>query len=487
MNPLHTLRFDNRYRALPGSLHADVTPQPLAAPRTLAARSDDCLALIGLPPDEVSDTALLEAFSGERLLPGMAPLAQKYTGHQFGVYNPDLGDGRGLLLGEVVLPDGSRRDLHLKGAGKTPFSRMGDGRAVLRSSIREFLASEALAALGISTTRALCVIGSDEPVYRETRETGAMLLRVARTHVRFGHFEYLHHSDQLDVLPQLLDYVIDLHLPALRDAENPARELFRTVVHRTAHMIAGWQNAGFAHGVMNSDNMSILGETFDYGPYGFLDAFEPGFICNHSDWQGRYAFNRQPEIGLWNLNCLAHGFSTLMRREHLVDALKEYEDAFHNQYLALLRARLGLAQPHPQDAELIGDLLGLMSADRADYTRSFRGLCEFDRHSLATPAQDEFRDTVAFRNWSKRYADRLAQEDSQDDARAAAMRAANPKYVLRNYLAETAIRQAQAGDFSEVMRLHRLLRTPFAEQPAMQDYAALPPDWGRHLEISCSS
>lgn len=487
MNPIAQLQFDNRYRQLPESLHVDVLPQPLAAPQRLVARSDDCLALLGLSPESVSDAHLLEAFSGEHLLPGMAPVAQKYTGHQFGVYNPDLGDGRGLLLGEVQRPDGRRLDLHLKGAGQTPFSRMGDGRAVLRSSIREFLASEALAALGIATTRALCVIGSDEPVWRERRETGAMLVRVASTHVRFGHFEYLFHSGQTPLLTPLLDYVIDAHLPALRQAEQPAREFLRTVVARTAHMIAGWQHAGFAHGVMNSDNMSVLGETFDYGPYGFLDAFEPGFICNHSDWQGRYAFDQQPRVGLWNLNCLAHALSPLVERDDLVSALQEYEPAFRQHYHALMRARLGLQQAEAEDEMLIQSLLELMARDGADYTRSFRGLCEFDQRTLTTPAQDEFRDRDAFQAWARQYATRLEREPQDDHARAAAMRAANPRYVLRNYLAETAIRRAEQGDFSEVARLHQLLRTPFAEQPEQAHYAALPPDWGRHLEISCSS
>lgn len=484
MSTLQTLDFDNSFARLPDSLHSPVPVTPLADPELVIA-SEDCAALLGL--SQIETGPLTDLCSGRQLLDGMQPLAQKYTGHQFGAYNPELGDGRGLLLGEVLGPNRQRWDLHLKGAGKTPYSRMGDGRAVLRSSLREFLASEALYHLGIPTTRALCVVGSSEPVMREQPETAATLLRVARSHIRFGHFEYLYHTQQHDLLAAFCDYVITRHYPHCADAENPAASLFGEVVTSTARLMAHWQAAGFAHGVMNSDNFSICGDTFDYGPFAFMDAFEPGLICNHSDWQGRYAFNRQVQIGLWNLNCLALAMSTLVKRETLVAALKQYEPDFHQHYLALMGAKLGLADTTEQDSALIGELLGLMASDGADYTRTFRALADFDEKSLRSRARDEFRDRDSFDSWCKRYHQRLSQQPLTPAQRHERMLATNPKYVLRNYLAQQAISAAQQGDFSEVKALHAVLRQPFAEQPQNASYAALPPDWGRHMEISCSS
>lgn len=486
MASLTQLPFDNSYARLPRELYTPVAPAPIASP-LLVVKSTDSMALLDLNSEHIDDTELCRYFSGAQNLPGAQPLAQKYAGHQFGSYNPELGDGRGVLLGEVLNEKGKRWDLHLKGAGKTPYSRMGDGRAVLRSSIREFLASEALFYLGVPTTRALCVITSDEPVYRETEERATTLLRVARTHIRFGHFEHLFHSNQKPLLNQLIDYTLATHFQACTQTADPIFAMFREIVIRTARMIAHWQASGFAHGVMNTDNFSIVGDTFDFGPYAFMDSFNPSLICNHSDYQGRYGFNKQPQIGLWNLNCLAMAFSERLSRDQLISALQEYDEAFHQHYLALLGAKLGLSTVSEDDSPLIGDLLGIMAATGADYSRTFRALAEIDLSSGRCRARDEFLDAQTFDHWSKRYAERLQKNTSTDAQRSALMSQNNPKYVLRNYLAQQAISQAELGDFSEVRRLHKILSTPYAEQADMDHYANLPPDWGRHMEISCSS
>ncbi|MFP5430309.1 MAG: protein adenylyltransferase SelO [Gammaproteobacteria bacterium] len=486
MKTLDTLNFDNRFARLPEKLFSRVTPKGFSRPH-LVAFNPDVAALLDLDPTEATKPAFCTYFGGRKLLPGSEPLAMKYTGHQFGIYNPDLGDGRGMLLGQIRNETGEYWDLHLKGAGQTPYSRFGDGRAVLRSSIREYLGSEAMHHLGIPTTRALCIIGSDEPVQREKTERGAMLLRVADTHVRFGHFEWLHHSGQSALLTALADHVIDSHYPECRDAPQPHAALFDAVVSRTARLMAQWQLAGFAHGVMNTDNFSITGATFDYGPFGFLDAYEPGYICNHSDHSGRYAWHRQPSVGLWNLNALAHAFSTLVDHDALVASLKSYERTLLQHYDRGLKAKLGLQADQPEDRQLGIDFLDLLMKNGADYTRSFRALGGVRTSEEHCTLRDDFVDREAFDHWHQRYRERLQAENSIDTERSVRMNACNPKYVLRNYLAQIAIEKAEAGDYSEIDNLHAVLRRPFEEQPGNNDYAALPPDWGRHMEISCSS
>lgn len=486
MNTLATLNFDNRFARLPKALFSRVEPRGFARPH-LVAFNPDVAALLNLDPAEASTPAFCAFLGGQKVLPGSEPLAMKYTGHQFGIYNPDLGDGRGLLLGQVRNEKGELWDLHLKGAGPTPYSRFGDGRAVLRSSIREYLGSEAMHHLGIPTTRALCIIGSDEAVQREKTESGAMLLRVADTHIRFGHFEWLHHSGQTALLKVLADHVIDSHYPECRDAAAPYAALFDAIVVRTARLMAQWQLAGFAHGVMNTDNFSITGVTFDYGPFGFLDAYEPGYICNHSDHSGRYAWNRQPSIGLWNLNALAHALSTLVEHDALVASLQSYEQTLLACYDNGLNEKLGLQERRPQDRQLGIDFLDLLMKNGADYTRSFRALSGLGREDQKPGLRDDFVDRDAFDRWWQRYRERLQAEGSHDRERITLMNARNPKYVLRNYLAQIAIEKAESGDYGEIERLHRVLRKPFDEQPEHEQYANLPPDWGRHMEISCSS
>lgn len=486
MPTLESLHFDNTFARLPDSFFSRVTPTGFTHPH-LVAFNPDVATLLDIDASEALRPAFAQYFGGQKILPGSEPLAMKYTGHQFGQYNPELGDGRGLLLGEVLNSKGERRDLHLKGAGRTPYSRFGDGRAVLRSCIREYLGGEAMHGLGIATTRSLCIIGSDEAVQREKSETGAMLLRVADSHIRFGHFEWLYHSGEHEQLKRLADYVIDRHYPECAEDPQSYGRFFAEVVRRTAVLMAEWQLTGFAHGVMNTDNFSITGATFDFGPYGFLDAYQPGFICNHSDHKGRYAFNQQPSIGLWNLNALAHALSGLIDRDHLVSTLQGYEGILVKHYAEGLRRKLGLQQADDGDRELAIAFLDLLMKGGLDYTRSFRALSNITTGTEHPALRDDFLDREAFDAWLLLYRERLARENSNDTERKAAMDRANPKYILRNYLAQIAIDKAEAGDFTEIENLRKLLSKPFDEQPENEHYAALPPDWGRHLEISCSS
>jgi uncharacterized protein YdiU (UPF0061 family) len=426
------------------------------------------------------------------------PLSAVYSGHQFGVWAGQLGDGRAILLGEVATANGPV-ELQLKGAGLTPYSRMGDGRAVLRSSIREFLCSEAMAALGIPTSRALSVTGSDQGVVRETIETSAVVLRMAPTFVRFGSFEHWSSRRKTDELKILADYVIERFYPQLRAEANPYAAFLAEVTRRTAELMAHWQAVGFMHGVMNTDNMSILGETLDYGPFGFMEAFDSGHICNHSDQQGRYAYSMQPQIGHWNCYALGQALLPLINEvEAAQAALDVYQPAFAAKIDALLHAKLGLVTEQDGDRALFDAMFALLDANHADFTQFFRSLgnLRVDAAGIADDAgnahpdaalRDLFLDRGAFDGWAMQYRERLRAEHSVDTERKRAMDAVNPKYVLRNYLAQVAIEKAQNKDFTEVARLLSVLQRPYDEQPEHEAYAALPPDWASHLEVSCSS
>ncbi|HHQ6600767.1 TPA: protein adenylyltransferase SelO [Serratia fonticola] len=478
-------QFENAYyQQLPG-FYTALPPTPLKAARLLYY-SQPLAQELGLDASWFTPEKT-PIWAGETLLPGMQPLAQVYSGHQFGSWAGQLGDGRGILLGEQRLADGRSMDWHLKGAGLTPYSRMGDGRAVLRSVIREFLASEALYHLGIPTTRALTIVTSEHPVFREQPERGAMLLRVAESHVRFGHFEHFYYRKQSEQVRQLADFVIARHWSQWIDEQDRYLLWFTDVVERTARMIAHWQCVGFAHGVMNTDNMSILGLTMDYGPYGFLDDYRPDYICNHSDHQGRYAFDNQPAVGLWNLHRLAQTLSGLLSAEQLQQALAAYEPALMQAYGEQMRAKLGLFTQSKQDNDLLTGLLSLMAQERRDYTRTFRSLSDVEQQQAQTPMRDEFIDRDAFDGWYQKYRQRLQFEQVSDAERQQAMKLANPKLILRNYLAQQAIEAAEQDDVSKLARLHQALLQPFADDAQYDDLAALPPDWGKHLEISCSS
>ena len=486
MKALDELTFDNRFARLGDAFSTEVLPEPIDDP-VLVVASEEAMALLDLEPTEAYSPVFAELFSGHKLWSEADPRAMVYSGHQFGSYNPRLGDGRGLLLGEVRNDAGQSWDLHLKGAGQTPYSRMGDGRAVLRSSIREFLASEALHALGIPSSRALCVIGSSTPVWRETRETAAMLLRLAPSHIRFGHFEYFYYTRQPEQQRLLVDHVLDLHYPDCRAADEPYLAMFRTIVERNAELIGKWQAYGFCHGVMNTDNMSILGITFDFGPYAFLDDFDAGFICNHSDDQGRYSYSNQVPIAHWNLSALAQALTPFISVEALQEALGMFLPLYEAHYLDLMRRRLGLTTAQDGDKELIQRLLSLMQPGAVDYSLFFRKLGDRAVEDALRVVRDDFIDLAGFDRWSQDYLARVQREPGNAEGRRERMHGVNPLYVLRNYLAQRAIEAAQGGDFSEVRRLHEVLRRPFEEQVGMEAYAERPPEWGKHLEISCSS
>jgi uncharacterized protein YdiU (UPF0061 family) len=488
---LEELRLTEGYAALGERFVERLDPTPLPEPYAIAF-NPDVAALIGLRADQAERPEFVRIAAGCARFGRVEPFAAVYSGHQFGSYNPRLGDGRAITLGELETPGGNRFEWQVKGAGMTAFSRFADGRAVLRSTIREYLCSEAMAALGIPTTRALAIAGSDAPVYRETPETAAVLTRVAPSHLRFGSFEYFHYTSQPDAVKTLADYTIGKffpHLMELADGAERYASFLREVVERTARLIAAWQSVGFAHGVMNTDNMSILGLTLDYGPFGFLDAYDAGFICNHTDQGGRYAFDRQPSIGLWNCNALAAALSSLVSKEDAANALAAYQPAFRESYLRLLGAKFGLSELREDDAALFADCYTALQNGHVDHTNFFRALSSLARES--TPDDDRvatlFENRSAWYDWQRAYRERLATEPLPDDARHAAMKRANPKYVLRNYLAQQAIAAAEERDYRELARLHDVLRHPFDDQSENERYAQAPPDWAAQIEVSCSS
>ncbi|WOE80122.1 YdiU family protein [Pseudomonas protegens] len=487
MKALDELTFDNRFARLGDAFSTHVLPEPLDNPRLVAA-SPAAMALLDLDPAVAESPVFAELFGGHKLWTEAEPRAMVYSGHQFGSYNPQLGDGRGLLLGEVYNQAGEHWDLHLKGAGQTPYSRMGDGRAVLRSSIREFLASEALHALGIPSSRALCVIGSDTPVWREKQERGAMVLRLAQSHIRFGHFEYFYYTKKPELHKQLGEHVLALHFPECLEQPEPYLAMFREIVERNAELIAQWQAYGFCHGVMNTDNMSILGITFDFGPFAFLDDFDAHFICNHSDDQGRYSFSNQVPIGQWNLSALAQALTPFISVEALRETLGLFLPLYQAHYLDLMRRRLGFTQAEDDDQQLVERLLQLMQNSGVDYSLFFRRLGDDAPDQALARLRDDFVDRNGFDAWAEQYRQRVARDPLQgQEQRRTRMHAVNPLYILRNYLAQKAIDAAESGDYSEVRRLHQVLSRPFEEQEGMQGYAERPPEWGKHLEISCSS
>jgi uncharacterized protein YdiU (UPF0061 family) len=511
--PFSLLSPEDGFGRLGEAFYTRLDAMPLPEPYLVAA-SAPAARLIGVDPTSLAAPESVAVLAGNARLPGSQPLASVYAGHQFGVWAGRLGDGRALLLGDVpaaargdlralggsdqALLDFDRWELQLKGSGKTPYSRMGDGRAVLRSSIREFLCSEAMAALGIPTTRALAVVGSDTPVIREDVETAAVVTRMSPTFVRFGHFEYFYYARRHDDLRRLADYVIDRFYAPLAGREDRYAAFLSEVAGRTARTIAKWQAVGFCHGVMNTDNMSILGLTIDYGPFGFLDAFDAGHICNHSDEGGRYAYGRQPGIGEWNCYALGQALVPLIGSPEATEAaLASYRPAFKEEFERQLRLKLGLAQALPEDTALFEALFDMLQATRADFTLFFR---ELGGVLAAGPERDALVrdlciDPVACDQWVARYRSRLQAEAIGDGARREAMNRVNPRFVLRNYLAEEAIRQATAATadppaerrFSATDSLAKVLARPFDDQPENARYAAPPPDWASAISVSCSS
>ncbi|GAB3475156.1 UPF0061 protein [Polaromonas eurypsychrophila] len=478
------LTWRNRFAALGPDFFTELQPTPLPSPYWVS-RNQALARELGLDEQWFTSQEALALFTGNKVAESSQPLASVYSGHQFGQWAGQLGDGRAILLGELQTAAGPQ-ETQLKGAGLTPYSRMGDGRAVLRSSIREYLCSEAMHGLGIPTTRALCVTGSDAKVRREEIETAAVVTRTAPSFIRFGHFEHFSYSDQHEQLKTLADFVIDSFYPECRDADQPYAALLQAVSERTAIMVAAWQAVGFCHGVMNTDNMSILGLTIDYGPFQFLDAFDPGHICNHSDTQGRYAYNKQPNIAYWNLFCLGQALLPLMDgQEQALAALESYKTVFPQALEGRMRAKLGLSDMLPGDKALIEGVFKLLAADKVDYSIFWRRLGTFEPGAANEAVRDLFLDRPGFDVWSLLYSERLMQADK--GLRADLMLKTNPKYVLRNHLGEQAIRAAKLQDFSGVDTLLMLLQAPFEEHPGQEKFAGFPPDWASSIEISCSS
>lgn len=420
------------------------------------------------------------------------PISTAYSGHQFGVWAGQLGDGRAILLGDT-----NDLELQLKGAGKTHYSRMGDGRAVLRSSIREFLCSEAMHALGIPTSRALAVVGSKQAVRRETMETAAVCSRIAPSFIRIGHFEHFAALQNTARLKELADLMIAHFYPECITDKDPYLSLFKAISTRNATLVAQWQSVGFCHGVLNSDNISALGLTIDYGPFGFLDHFEIDHICNHSDQGGRYAYHRQPQVMHWNMACLASAMLPLLELDHssevsqdlLRTALEEFPLVYAREWQQLFRSKLGLQLPQESDIQLIERLLQAMHDSKIDYTNFFRSLSEIKKDTLpaAILQRNNFIDRENIDQWFADYINRLQSEIISDESRKELMNRINPKYILRNHLAQVAIEKAQQDDFSEVVTLLRILSNPFDEQENFETYSEPPPFSIQKIEVSCSS
>lgn len=478
------------FAGLPPRFYTRLETKPLSHPKLLHANSQ-VADMLGLTEAALHRPDFLDVCAGTRGFKPGNTLAAVYSGHQFGVWAGQLGDGRAHLLGEVAGPGGNL-ELQLKGSGLTPYSRMGDGRAVIRSSVREYLASEAMAGLGIPTTRALALVTADDPVYRETVERAAVVTRVSPTFVRFGSFEHWTHEPE--TMRILLDYVIDRFYPECRDVSDTnvngqhavILRFLRQVIARSARLVADWQTAGFCHGVMNTDNMSIIGVTLDYGPYGFMDAFQIDHICNHTDTQGRYAWNAQPSVMHWNLYRLASCLGVLgPEADELREQLAHFEQDFLEAYQGNLVRKFGLRSWQEGDDVIVDEWWRLLHSQGADFTLSFRRLA--GALDEAEPFLELFSDRDAAQAWLNGYRDRVQRDARPDAERCAQMQQVNPVYVLRNHLAEVAIRAAENDDAGEIDTLLMLLRDPYSEKPGYESYAAQAPEWARKLQVSCSS
>ena len=473
-------------------------PTPIPNPYWVAF-SSTAAKLIDLPLNSGGlpcDPAWLEVLAGNQLhtseLTFANPIATVYSGHQFGVWAGQLGDGRAILLGEIA-----GQELQLKGAGKTHYSRMGDGRAVLRSSIREFLCSEAMHNLGIPTTRALAVVGSKMSVLRETLETAAVCSRLAPSFIRIGHFEHYSSLQNISKLKELADLLILEHYPSCSSAKIPYLELFKNISERNAVLVAQWQAVGFCHGVLNSDNISALGLTMDYGPFGFLDHFQIDHICNHSDHGGRYAYHRQPQIMHWNMACLASALLPLLEiqlnekesQEVLRSALEDFPIKYAQTWQNLFRAKLGLQLSLEDDIPLLETLLQAMHDSRIDFTSFFRGLSKVGLNTKLDDisVRNDFIDRAAIDQWFESYLSRIKLENTNNEERSSLMNRVNPKFILRNHLAQNAIEKAQNDDFSEIEKLLHILSSPYEEQSEYEVYAKPPPPGINPVEVSCSS
>jgi serine/tyrosine/threonine adenylyltransferase len=474
--------FDNTYARLPDTFYARQLPTRVKAP-TLIKLNEALARQLGLDPAALSAADAAQIFSGNRRAAGAEPLAQAYAGHQFGNFQPQLGDGRAILLGEVVDQTGQRRDIQLKGSGPTPFSRNGDGRAALGPVLREYIVSEAFAALGIPATRALAAVATGESVWRETPQPGAVLTRVSASHVRVGTFQYFAARGDTEAVRTLADYVIDRHYPKAANAENRYRALLDQVIAAQARLVAQWLLVGFIHGVMNTDNCSIAGETIDFGPCAFMDAFNPGQVFSSIDRAGRYAYAMQPRLVKWNLARFAETLLPLLAAttdakpeagvEVAQAALAGFSDVFEAAYAAGLRRKLGLMQSEPDDLQLGQDLLQRMAEQGADFTIVFRGLSAAAGGS--NTVRDQFADPAAFDEWAVTWRARLASEGGDPVARQVLMRSVNPAFIPRNHrIEEVIVAAVSRSDFAPFERLMAVLATPYDDQPDNAAYADAP-------------
>lgn len=473
-------RFDNSYVRLPDRFYARLPPTPVSAPRLLKLNHGLAREL-GLDPAILESPEVVEILAGNRIAEGSEPLAQAYAGHQFGGFSPQLGDGRAILLGEIIGRDGVRRDVQLKGSGPTPFSRRGDGRAALGPVIREYIIAEAMFALGIPTTRSLAVVATGDKVWRETALPGAVLTRIALSHIRVGTFQFFAARGDVDGIRHLADHVIDRHYPEARTAAEPYLELLASVIRRQASLIARWLNVGFIHGVMNTDNMSIAGETIDYGPCAFMDAFDPAQVYSSIDHNGRYAYGNQARIAMWNLARLAETLVPLFDADETAavkkaeGALEAFPQLFENAYTDGLRRKLGLVSPQPGDLTLARDLLEIMAANKADYTLTFRRLADAEQPSASQPVRSQFENPEAFDTWANRWRQRMAEDGGNTAERRDLMRSANPAYIPRNHRVEEAIAAAVTrDDLAPFEALVAVLAKPFEDQPENSRYADPP-------------
>ena len=476
---LFELEVETPYLSLEAEFHdrSDITP--LKEP-FLISYSPDAAEILGVDV-EGEEELLVAIMNGEGTLQGSEPFSMCYAGHQFGYFVPRLGDGRAINLGRTK----NGWNLQLKGAGPTLYSRQGDGRAVLRSSIREYLMSEAMCGLHIATTRALAIIGSDEDVARERWEKGSIVLRMSTSWVRFGTFEYFYTRRKLDKIEALADYVIDESYPHLKGKEDAYFLMFEELIDRTALLLAKWQGVGFNHGVMNTDNMSIAGLTIDYGPYAFLDDYDFGYICNHTDAEGRYAFGQQPNIAQWNLSMLMRPLSPLIKLERMQEALEKFGEIYSSYYLGFMRKKLGFITEEEDDISVLRWLFGIMQQESIDYNCFFRTLSRYDGDKTELLAFCELEGPLS--DWLDHYDNRLEKEKSDTEARHKQMLATNPKYVLKNYMLQYAIDKAERGDYTGIEELLKLARAPFDEHPEMESFAKPSPKSVKNLKLSCSS
>ena len=491
MREINNLRFENTYAELPSEFYQKKDPVPFENPHVVAF-NENLADELGIDPGEKQNPLLAEYLCGKKSLGGADPLAMYYAGWQFGVYNPHLGDGRALLLGQIIDERGRRWDLHLKGCGATRFSRGFDGRATLRSSIREYLGSEALHHLGIPSTRALCVVGSTEKIDRETREPAAMMLRVAETHVRFGSFEGFYHRGEEENVRMLADYVIACHYPEIpRQTKEGYGLLLSATAEKTASTIAKWQAFGFTHGVMNTDNMSVTGLTLDYGPYGFLETFDRDHVSNHSDHFGRYSYGNQPAIARWNLEKFARCLEGLVDEKQSQDAIETYNKTFSETYRELMLRKFGFEKEKKKSLRFIEKTLGMLAEFETDYHIFLRNISDVrcDGSFGENPWLVELSETSGqWLQWLREYAGELRENSLPDLERKKLMDSVNPRYVLRNHIMETAIREALGREnYSEIEKARKIFENPFSDQPGCESYAADPPEWAKSLVVSCLS